>query len=231
MVILTSRVGCNNPAMNTNTLRYQLLRAVMKERGYSVRKLADMIHRGESQCSSFAGSNPKKNIGERLARHIEQSLNLPPTYLDDVRNLRKTGAEHIHDAREVSSTGPLLPVIGQATAGALKEAIPDADIEEYVPAPGPCSGDAFVLIIDGISMLPDFHPHERVVIDPEAEWVSGDVVYARRTDDNTGTLKEIRYEDGDYYLCARNPKWEPQYLRMDGTWEVVGKALYLVRVL
>lgn len=222
--------------MNINALRYQLLRAVMKERSYTVRKLADMIHRGESQCSSFAGSNPSKNIGEKMARHIEKSLNLPPTYLDDVRNLdgtinEKSSTYAVNDAHFLSLVGHQLPVVGMATAGALKEAFEEADIEEYVPAPGPCSNRAFVLILDGISMLPDFNPRDRIVIDPEAEWMSGDVVYARCTHNNSGTFKEIRYEDGDYYLCAKNPKWEPQYMKMDDTWEVVGKGLYLVKVL
>lgn len=236
LVLPTLKVGCNNTTMNINTLRYQLLRAVMKERGYTVRKLADMIHRGESQCSSFAGSNPSKNIGEKMARHIEQSLNLPTTYLDDVRNLddsinEKSKAYAVNDAHVLSSVGHQLPVVGMATAGALKEAFEEADIEEYVPAPGPCSSRAFVLILDGISMLPDFNPRDRIVIDPEAEWMSGDVVYARCTQNNSGTFKEIRYEDGNYYLCAKNPKWEPQYMKMDDTWEVVGKGLYLVKVL
>ncbi|WP_447956529.1 S24 family peptidase [Vreelandella sp. EE7] len=202
----------------------------------NLQNLADKLDRAPSQCSSFAGKNPSKNIGERLARHIEKNLQLPITYLDDVRNLEEPVKENhnthdIHDADILAPVGHLLPVIGMATAGALKEAFEEAEIEEYVPAPGSCSQRAFVLILDGISMQPDFNPKDRIVIDPEAEWVSGDVVYARCNQNNSGTFKEIRYEDGDYYLCAKNPKWEPQYMKMDDTWEVVGKGLYLVKVL
>ncbi|WP_278369539.1 LexA family protein [Vreelandella titanicae] len=202
----------------------------------NLQKLSDALDRHPSQCSSFAGRNPTKNIGEKLARHIEQKLSLPSNYLDDIRNAgihtqENSPVYHLEDASVLHPVGHMLPVIGMATAGALKEAFEEADIEEYVPAPGPCSNRAFVLILDGISMLPDFNPRDRIVIDPEAEWMSGDVVYARCTQNNSGTFKEIRYEDGNYYLCAKNPKWEPQYMKMDDTWEVVGKGLYLVKVL
>lgn len=202
----------------------------------NLQKLSDALDRHPSQCSSFAGKNPSKNIGERLARHIEEKLNLPTNYLDDVRNLiqgvRDNQAQYNpDDASVLHPVGHMLPVIGMATAGALKESFEEADIEEYVPAPGNCSQFAFVLILDGISMLPDFHPRDRIVIDPKAEWLSGDVVYARCTQTDQGTFKEIRYEDGDYYLCARNPKWEPQYMKMGDSWEVVGKGLYLVKKL
>lgn len=223
----------NDGSMNIYDLRLQLLRQVMEQQHMNLQRLADKLDRAPSQCSSFAGSKPTKNIGEKLARHIERSLGLPRTYLDDVRNLGNSFEEQstIHDAHVLAPVGHQLPVVGMATAGALKEAFEEADIEEYVPAPGPCSQRAFVLILDGISMQPDFNPRDRVVIDPEAEWLSGDVVYARCTNNNSGTFKEIRYEDGDYYLCAKNPKWEPQYMKMDDTWEVVGKGLYLVKVL
>ncbi|NDL70528.1 S24 family peptidase [Halomonas sp. KG2] len=236
MVIATFEVMTKNNLMNIHDLRLKLLHKVMEQRHMNLQKLSDALDRHPSQCSSFAGKNPSKNIGERLARHIEEKLNLPDNYLDDVRNLvygvRDSHAEYNpDDASVLHPVGHMLPVIGMATAGALKESFEEADIEEYVPAPGNCSKNSFVLILDGVSMLPDFHPRDRIVIDPDAEWISGDVVYARCTQTDRGTFKEIRYEDGDYYLCAKNPKWEPQYMKMGDTWEVVGKGLYLVKKL
>lgn len=235
-VIATIEVMKKNNLMNIHSLRLELLHQVMEQRHMNLQKLADALDRAPSQCSSFAGKNPTKNIGERMARYIEGRLNLPPNYLDDPRNGsgavgEQSAAYRVYDATVLSPVGHMLPVVGMATAGALKEAFQEADIEEYVPAPGPCSNKAFVLILDGISMQPDFQPRDRIVIDPEAEWMSGDVVYARCNQNNSGTFKEIRYEDDNYYLCAKNPKWEPQYLKMDDTWEVVGKGLYLVKVL
>lgn len=235
MVIATLAVILKNNPMNIHELRLELLHRVMEQRNMNLQKLADALDRHPSQCSSFAGKNPTKNIGEKLARYIEQRLNLPDNYLDDIRNAvyGKRDESHLDgdDAAILHPVGHMLPVVGMATAGALRETFQEAEIEEFVPAPGNCSKNSFVLILDGVSMLPDFQPRDRIVIDPDAEWVSGDVVYARCTQTNRGTFKEIRYEDGDYYLCAKNPKWEPQYMKMGDSWEVVGKGLYLVKKL
>lgn len=226
----------DNQGMDIHALRYQILRSVMQDRHMNLRQLAAEIDRSESQTSSFAGANPSKNIGEKMARHIEKSLRLPQNYLDDTRNLTRKDQQASYEveaenASIIGTTQRMLPVVGQASAGKLMDNFQEAQIEEWVYAPGPCSHRAFVLRIEGISMEPDFMSGDRIVIDPEVEWKSGDYVFARRNSDDSGTFKKLRCEDGEFYLCATNPDWSPKYMPMDGNWQVVGKALYQVKVL
>lgn len=220
--------------MDIHKLRYRILRSVMEARHLNLRGLANIIDRSESQTSSFAGANPSKNIGEKMARHIETALGLPLNYLDDSRHLgaqEPQGANEINNAAVISPAQRMLPVVGQASAGTLIDNIEEADIEEWVYAPGPCGEGAFVLRLEGISMEPDFYSGDRIVIDPSLEWKSGDFVFARRNCSNTGTFKQLKYEDGVYYLCATNPDWKPKYLALDEEWQIVGKARYQVKIL
>lgn len=224
----------DNQGMDIHALRYRILRAVMQERHMNLRVLAATIDRSESQVSSFAGASPAKNIGEKMARHIEQSLKLPQNYLDDTRNLELQSPRadyEIDNATIVGTTQRVLPVVGMASAGKLMDNFEEIDIEEWVYAPGPCSEKAFVLRVDGISMEPDFMSGDRIVIDPDAEWKSGDFVFARHNTDDSGTFKKLRCEGDSYYLCATNPEWRPKYMAMDNHWQIVGKALYQVKLL
>ncbi|AZM96091.1 LexA family protein [Vreelandella venusta] len=226
--------------MDIFTKRYLNLRAVMEARKMKLKDLASAIDRSESQSSSFAGANPQKNIGERMARRIEEGLSLPPFSLDK-DELQVTEKSNVYnfarhnDASVIADVKHVLPVVGMASAGRLMESVEDAEIEEYVPAPGPCGKNSFVLRLDGVSMLPDFKPGDRIVIDPDAEWISGDYVYACKTDGDScsdiGTFKKIIFEEGEYYLCAANEDWQPRYTKLDKGWKIVGKARYQVKIL
>jgi hypothetical protein len=56
---------------------------------------AEQIERTPTQVSRFLGSNPSRNIGEKMARHIEHSFCLPDYWLDtDHQN--NPGAIHSH---------------------------------------------------------------------------------------------------------------------------------------
>ncbi|MGV8637099.1 LexA family protein, partial [Pseudomonas aeruginosa] len=104
-------------------------------------------------------------------------------------------------------------MVGSIAAGAWVEAVDlfqPGDAEEWVDAPGPVGPDAFVLIVDGISMKNptgplSFESGDRVVIDPSIEAKPGDLVAAKLTNSNRVTFKRLQMEDGEWYLEALNP--------------------------
>ncbi len=68
---------------------------------------AEKIERSPTQVSRFLGVNPTRNIGERLARHIEHSFCLPKLWLDEphqqpekigqhINNINQEKYEHLH---------------------------------------------------------------------------------------------------------------------------------------
>ncbi|MBB3192073.1 LexA family protein [Halomonas cerina] len=206
--------------MDITTTRRRRVQAIIKDRSLTLKAFADMIDRSQGQVSAIAGASAHKGIGNSLARHIETCLDLPNGFLD----------QPLHDdnAAVVTTSTRRLPVLGQASAGKVMENIEDAHITEYVLAPGPTGPSAFALRIEGISMEPRFREGDKIVIDPDLEWKSGDFVYAMRLSDNSGTFKQLRCEGDEMYLCATNDSFEPRYTRMDGEWTIVGKARWRV---
>lgn len=206
--------------MDITATRRHHVQAYIESHKLTLKAFADLIDRSPGQVSAIAGRTPHKGIGNALARHIEKCLQLPKDYLDQPAGL--------DNASIVAPMANRLPVIGQASAGKLMENIETYDADEYVIAPGPTGPEAFALRIEGISMEPKFQEGDKIVIDPDLEWKSGDFVFAIRIVDNTGTFKQLRSEGDECFLCAINPSFEPRYTRMDGEWKVVGKARWRV---
>lgn len=204
--------------MNIKETRRSNLQRLIQERQLSFREFAERIERSPAQVSAIAGKTPHKGLGDALARHIETTFSLPRGYLD-----RST-----EDAVVVSWDTRRLPVLGIASAGRLIENIQSVEVDEYVMAPGPTGPKAFALRIDGISMEPRFREGDKIIIDPDLDWRSGDYVFAIKKSDDTGTFKQLRAENDDFYLAATNPSFEPRYIRMDADWEIIGKAKWRV---
>tara|TARA_R110000796_G_scaffold67463_1_gene154951 strand:+ start:152 stop:889 length:738 start_codon:yes stop_codon:yes gene_type:complete len=124
-------------------------------------------------------------------------------------------------------TGRMLPVIGEVQAGAFCEAVDNfqpGDADEWIHSGGPVSNRAFVLKVEGTSMVPDIFPGDRVVIDPELEALPGDIVLAKRTSDQSVTLKRLRREGGVFYLEATNPDFPDRIIKLTEEWSICGKA-------
>jgi len=73
-------------------------------------------------------------------------------------------------------------------------------------------------------MEPDFTPGDKIVIDPDMAWKSGDFVVARRANEKAATLRQINEEGGDLYLYATNPNWPDRVIKIDSEWKVYGRA-------
>lgn len=207
--------------MDIKTTRRKHIQSLLQERNLTLRAFADKIDRSQGQVSSIVGTSAHKGIGDTLARHIESCLQLPHGYLDQPLMDENAAIVTTIMSRQ-------LPVLGLASAGKLMENIQEANVREYVIAPGPTGPKAFALRIEGISMEPRFQEGDKIVIDPDLEWKNGDYVFAIRTSDNHGTFKQLRCDEGEMYLCATNPSFEPRYTRMDGEWSILGKARWRV---
>lgn len=128
---------------------------------------------------------------------------------------------------EMGPAGRLLPVIGYVKAVAFCEAdegFKRDDVEEWVEAGGPAGPRAFILRVEGKSMEPDFMPGDKVVIDPDMPWNSGDFVVARRPNEKAATLRQISEEGGEQYLYATNPNWPERVIKISPEWKVYGRA-------
>lgn len=67
--------------MNSKDIRRENLRALAKSIG-GITALAKLLDKSQSQISHLIGTNPIKNIGDRLANQIEKVFNKPHGWLD-----------------------------------------------------------------------------------------------------------------------------------------------------
>lgn len=71
-----------SPTLEIVKLRWINTRYLVEQIG-GINALAEKMGKGQSQTSQFAGSNPIKNIGHKVAREIEIACNLPVGWLDN----------------------------------------------------------------------------------------------------------------------------------------------------
>ncbi|WP_313104956.1 LexA family protein [Stutzerimonas nitrititolerans] len=174
--------------------------------------------------------NGHRKMGERAAANLEAKIGLPEGTLrapkiDDGTYPTSSGSPST--VQENRSPYRVLPVIGYVQAGEFCEAIDNfqpGDADEWMEAYGPAGAHAFILRVEGISMDPDFRPGDLVVIDPDAQWNTGDFVVAKRSSDQAVTLKQIKREGEHYYLFATNPAWPQRIIEMNEEWHVCGRV-------
>ncbi|WP_457976991.1 LexA family protein [Pseudomonas aeruginosa] len=216
----------NTSRMNISDTRLTNLRRIMAERKLRSTDLAHLLGKSQAQVSSFAGKNPSKGIGNQIAREIELALSLPKGMLD-----LSFGPSEQGNAVVLSSTGRKLPVIGSVAAGKWCEAVDTflpGDAEEWIEAPGPVGPNAFILKIEGLSMLPKFSDGEKVVIDPSLEALPGHYVVAKKTKSQEVTFKQLRREGTEYFLYALNPDWPDRIIKLTEEWQICGRARWKI---
>lgn len=212
--------------MKITDTRLKNLRRVMDERHLKTGALATLLGKAPAQVSAFAGKNPTKGIGDQIARELEKALELPGGYLD-----MAFGPDDSGNAVVLSSTGRKLPVISSITAGSWCEAVDNfhpGDADEWIEAPGPVGPNAFILKIEGISMQPMFFEGDKIVIDPAQDARPGHFVVAKRASDQAVTFKQLRFEDGTYFLYALNPDWPDRVIKLTEEWTICGRARWKI---
>lgn len=90
--------------------------------------------------------------------------------------------------------GRSIPLISYVQAGAWADVVDNyqpGDAEEFLLTDLDLSGSAFALEIKGDSMLPEFKPGDRVIIDPSVSPQPGDYVVAKNGEEEA-TFKKYR---------------------------------------
>ena len=132
--------------------------------------------------SENSGTGKPRGMRASSARRIEKATGKPIGWMDKAHTT--AGATEIFDenVRPAVIGARPIPVISSVQAGALR------DMETpYPPGAGyayeytdqDLSEWAFALDIEGLSMMPEFRPGDRIIVDPEVAANPGDFVVAR----------------------------------------------------
>lgn len=153
----------------------------------SQQAFADAADISKGRVSQLLGADAP--FGERAARSLVRKLDLPERYFD-------VGASNV----QLADMGTRrIAVISEIQCGNFRDivdAFERGDGENFISTDLELGPYAFALRLDGDSMLPDFTPGDRVIIDPSVRPQSGDFVAARDSK-GRGTFKKYRLRGVD----------------------------------
>ena len=186
--------------MNTiETIHRENLQALAREYG-GVASVAAKIGCSSSQYSQWmngsqnSGTGKPRGMRASSARRIEKATGKPVGWMDKAHPTADAPQIFDQNVRPASVGARPIPVISSVQAGALR------DMEApYSPGAGyayeytdqDLSEWAFALDIEGLSMMPEFRPGDRIIVDPEISPNPGDFVVARNGTDQA-TFKKYR---------------------------------------
>lgn len=133
---------------------------------------------------------------------LSRALGIRAEWLDTGDGPMDLSTAAPHDAWNVLSASMganRIPLISYVQAGAWTEAVDNfnpGDAEDWLMTDLKLSKTAFALEIKGDSMLPEFKPGDRVIIDPEVEPMPGDFVAAKNGKEEA-TFKKYRPRGAD----------------------------------
>ncbi|WP_301585068.1 LexA family protein [Halomonas alkaliantarctica] len=194
------------------------------------------VDREPTQMSRVMGANPTKNIGSRLARHIEECFEKPKGWLDydhQGDSLEQTDTSHVN----VTPTAQPIryhryPVISSVQAGKFAECVvpyPAGMEDHHETTDYAAKGPAFWLEVAGDSMTapagvrPSIPEGTLVLVDTGIEAVPGKLVVAQLDESNEATFKKLIVDGGQKYLKPLNPAYP--LIPINGNCRIIGIAV------
>lgn len=218
--------------MDSKSIRYRNTRLLVDQVG-GVSSFAEKIGKGQSQTSQFAGTNPIKGIGNKVAREIEEAFGKPHGWLDIPQEGTQTIEKNVSDPFPIS--GRLIPVISWVQAGSWTsvDAVPlGTQFDEWLPPNPKCGKNGYGLEVVGESMLPDFRPTDKIYVNPDfqvSDLKTGDLVIVSCEGDKAATFKKLIVETDNMYLQPLNPEWSEKAIALEDGCKLVGKVVGLYR--
>lgn len=220
--------GCENQRMENKEIRKANLEALYEERqkasGMTKAQFAELIDTSPAAFSQLLGPNPNRNIGDKLARKIENALGLSFGWLDVLHaSESKTNVAF----RELNETRGSYPVISWVSAGQWMEAVEPyhrRSIDRWYDTTVVCSEDSFWLDVRGDSMTSpvglSIPEGAAILVDPEVEPRNGKLVVAKLDGDNEATFKKLVIDAGRRFLKPLNPQYPMQ--EVNGNCRIIG---------
>lgn len=218
--------------MDSKSIRYKNTRLLVDQVG-GVSSFADKIGKGQSQTSQFAGTNPIKGIGNKVAREIELAFDKPHGWLDLPHDDQNETDRNVSEP--IPMKGEFVPVISWVQAGAWTtvEAVPaGTQFEEWLPPNPKCGKHGYGLEVSGESMLPDFRPGDKIYVNPDfqvTDLKTGDLVIVSSECGKAATFKKLIVETDNMYLQPLNPDWPDKAIALEDGCKLVGKVVGLYR--
>lgn len=173
------------------TRRARLLQLIEKKFSNKQFLLAEAVGVSPNLISRYAVG--AKGIGEKMRDKIEAACGMPAGWMDTTEGppTANVTTPNVVPAPIGSHRIPLIDYVQAGAWTGVQDPFEPGAADEYLLTDLELSGSAFALEIKGESMLPEFRPGDRVIIDPEVMPAPGDFVVAKNGAEEA-TFKKYR---------------------------------------
>lgn len=170
-------------------VRRENLLKVLEAKKIKKAELAKMSGRSAQQVSQFTLGT--RAIGEKLARELEKLLGLSAFFLDVDKNV-----EEVESATHTKR----IPILSWVQAG-NPHACGDLEYNDCLVVDESIPDGCYVLVVNGDSMIPEFHDGDQIIVDPNKYPKPGSFVIGRMNSDGNceSTLKQYAVVGIDQY--------------------------------
>lgn len=198
--------------MNVKDIRRKNLRVLARSVG-GITLLADRLAKSQSQISHLIGTNPIKNIGDRLAAEVEKSFNKPHGWMDHEHPgiQEENGIYVTSNTRRNFREVPLLnwqEVLSWMDPNlAAAKKMPS----QYLGVYAQISEHSFALRVEGDSMEApsgvSFPNRAIIVVDPDVRATNGTYVLVQSNSSSQLVFKQLIIDGNRRYLKPLNPRY------------------------
>lgn len=197
--------------MNVKDIRRKNLRSLARAVG-GVTELAEQLERSQSQISHLIGTNPVKNIGDRLATHVEKVFNKPHGWLDQLHSTHEDeGIYQVNPARQPYYQVPILTWQEAQERFVQPEKVVQKNYAHHLITSSQMSPHAFALRVEGDSMEtahgPSFPHGSIIVLDPEYSATNNSFVVAKQNSSSQLVFKQLVIDGNRRYLKPLNTRY------------------------
>ena len=199
-------MSAQNKGMDAKQCRRDNVAYLLRKHG-SQTKLGILTETPASYFSQVV--NGTRNLGDGVARRIENKLTLPRGWLDQPHD-HNTGAAY--QARNTERRYPLISWVAASKMLGSPDNYSPGDAEDWIPGDSRKLGErSFCLRVEGDSMTSQagtsFPSGCIIYVDPDTEAVNGSFVVAREHSTGETTFKQLVIDGGRKYLKPLNPQF------------------------
>lgn len=203
--------------MNVKDIRRENMRALSRQIG-GISEMAERLDKSQSQISHLIGSNPIKNIGDRIASEVEKAFSKPHGWLDR-EHFRVQEATAIYELSEnhkkdnmLYRVVPILEWDDIRDWPALPTHQKHLENQEKVPAPASISPRSFALRVRDDTMESvgggiSFPINSIIVVDPDHTVEHLSYVIVRIESDKQITFKQLMVDGKRRSLKPLNSRY------------------------
>jgi SOS-response transcriptional repressor LexA len=209
--------------MNVKDIRRKNLRKLASLVG-GITDLSERLDRSQSQISHLIGNSPIKNIGDRLASHIEEVFKKPRGWLDHDHGIEEE--EGLYSSTKNSQSYYQVPLLSTQEVKdrfAQLSKAPPKTYSNYLSTSIPLSSDAFAIRVENDCMEaaqgPSFPKNCIIVLDTNCVPHSGAFVLSRLKQGTGATLlfRQLVIDGNQRYLKALNLHYPLTEMQADDT--------------